>query len=85
MTFSSQFYDTNKMDVWMSHEENMNQSSVWWGTVYADKNLTAIDNERENMQKNHHFEKRNKTNKIYTENTYTKLNQNAQLNTTTKK
>ena len=51
MTFSSQFWDTNKVDVWMSYNEDMNQSSVWWGTVFADKNTSAIDRERENMQK----------------------------------
>ena len=42
VTFSSQFYDTNAVDIWLSYGENMNQSSVWWGTVYADRNLTAL-------------------------------------------
>ena len=51
VTFSSQFYDTNRLDIWMSYEENMNQSSIWWGTVYALKNNSAIDREHENSSK----------------------------------
>ena len=35
----------------MSYEENMNQSSIWWGTVYALKNNSAIDREHENSSK----------------------------------
>ena len=49
VTFSSQFYDTNAVAIWLSYGENMNQSSVWWGTVYADRNLTALARESENM------------------------------------
>ncbi len=35
----------------MSYDQNMNQSSVWWGTVYADKNLDAVEKEFENEHK----------------------------------
>ena len=51
MTFSSQFYDTNRLDIWMSYEENMNESSIWWGTVYALKNNSAIARENDNSHK----------------------------------
>ena len=51
MTFSSQFYDTNRLDIWLSYEENMNESSIWWGTVYALKNNSAIAKENENSHK----------------------------------
>ena len=49
VVFSSRFYDTNQVDIWERYEENMNQSSVWWGTVYADQNLTAKETESSNM------------------------------------
>jgi len=51
VTFTSQFYDTNMVDIWLSYEENMNQSSVWWGTVFAKQNRTAMDRESGNMGK----------------------------------
>ena len=51
MTFSSQFYDTNRLDIWISYEENMNESSIWWGTVYALKNNSAIAKENDNSHK----------------------------------
>jgi len=51
VTFTSQFYDTNMVDIWRSYEENMNQSSVWWGTVFAKQNRTAMDREHDNMGK----------------------------------
>ena len=35
----------------MSYDQNMNESSVWWGTVYADKNMTAVEKESENEHK----------------------------------
>jgi len=51
VTFTSQFYDTNMVDIWLSYEENMNQSSVWWGTVFAQQNRTAMEKEHDNMNK----------------------------------
>ena len=51
VTFTSKFYDTNMVDVWLDYEENMNQSSIWWWTIYAERNLTAIDKESSNMGK----------------------------------
>ena len=24
--------------VWLSHDQNMNESSIWWGTVYGEMN-----------------------------------------------
>ena len=35
----------------MSYDQNMNESSVWWGTVYAEKNLTAVNSTYENEHK----------------------------------
>ena len=52
VTFTSQFYDTNTVDVWLKYEENMNQSSVFWGTVYAKRNLTAMAAENDNLHGN---------------------------------
>merc|ERR1712055_984471 len=41
VTFTSRFYDTDHVALWRAHGENMNYTSVWWGTVYAHQNLTA--------------------------------------------
>ena len=49
VTFTSKFYDTNMVDIWLDYQENMNQSSIWWYTIYADRNLTAIGQESDNM------------------------------------
>ena len=27
-----------KSQVWLSHDQNMNESSIWWGTVYGEMN-----------------------------------------------
>ena len=43
------FYDTNMVNIWLSYEENMNQSSIWWGTIYAERNRSAMDLEGDNM------------------------------------
>jgi len=51
VTFTSNFYDTNMVKIWEKYEENMNQSSVWWGMVYAKQNLTAMEAERDDMYK----------------------------------
>ena len=51
VTFSNQFYNTNNVDIWRSYDEDMNQSSVWWGTVYAERNLTALMKENENSHR----------------------------------
>ena len=29
----------------------MNESSIWWGTIYAERNLTAMERESENQYK----------------------------------
>jgi len=49
VTFSSKYYDSNMAQIWENYEEDMNQSSVWWGCIYADHNLTAQDVEGSNM------------------------------------
>jgi len=42
VTFTSRFYeDTEHTALWKYYGENMNYTSVWWGTVYAHQNLTA--------------------------------------------
>merc|ERR1712130_1034310 len=41
VTFTSRFYDTDHVALWKYYGENMNYTSVWWGTVYATQNLTA--------------------------------------------
>ena len=38
------YYDTSSVELWRRYSENMNQSSVWWGTVFATQNLSAIEN-----------------------------------------
>ena len=45
VTFSSQFYDTTMVEVWLKYDQNMNQSSVFWGTIYGERNRTAMDRE----------------------------------------
>ena len=35
----------------MSYDQNMNESSIWWGTIYAERNLTAMERESENQYK----------------------------------
>ena len=35
----------------MSYDQNMNESSIWWGTIYAERNLTAMEKESENQYK----------------------------------
>ena len=47
--FTSKFYDTNMVQIWLDYEENMNQSSIWWGTIYAERNRSAMDLEGDNM------------------------------------
>jgi len=47
--FTSKFYDTNMVQIWLDYEENMNQSSIWWGTIYAERNRSAMDLEGGNM------------------------------------
>ena len=39
------YYDTDHVELWRRYSENMNQSSIWWGTVYATRNLSAIAKE----------------------------------------
>ena len=51
VVFSNSFYDTNQVDIWERYEENMNQSSVWWDTVFSERNITAMAKEQENMYK----------------------------------
>jgi len=41
VTFTSRFYDTDHVALWSHFGENMNYTSVWWGTVYAHQNTTA--------------------------------------------
>merc|ERR1711971_1210788 len=41
VTFTSRFYDTDHVALWRNMSENMNYTSVWWGTVYAHQNTTA--------------------------------------------
>ena len=43
VTFTSRFYDTNHVAIWRDAGENMNHTSVWWSTVYATQNRTAIE------------------------------------------
>merc|ERR1719192_2838639 len=43
VTFTSRYYDTDHVALWKYYGENMNYTSVWWGTVYATQNLTAKD------------------------------------------
>merc|ERR1719402_194110 len=45
VSFTSRFYDTDHVELWRRYSENMNQSSVWWGTVFATRNLSAIAKE----------------------------------------
>jgi len=49
--YSSKFYETNQVDIWLTYDQNMNQSSIWWGTVYAKRNLSAMAKEGDNMYK----------------------------------
>jgi len=49
VTFSGKYYDSNIRQIWENYEEDMNQSSVYWGCIYADQNRTAIDKEGSNM------------------------------------
>ena len=49
VTFTSKFYETNMVDIWLDYEQNMNVSSIWWGTIFADRNLTAMQKEGGNM------------------------------------
>ena len=51
VVFSNSYYDTNQNDIWQSYHENMNQSSVYWGTVFAEQNMTAKEREHDNMNK----------------------------------
>ena len=51
VTFSSQFYDTTMVEVWLKYDQNMNQSSVFWGTIYGERNRTAMDLESPNIYK----------------------------------
>ena len=51
VTFTSQYYDTNRVDIWARYQENMNTSSIFWGTVYAERNVTAMDLEHDNYHK----------------------------------
>ena len=48
-TFSNQFWDTNQLQVWKKYNENMNKSSVWFGTTYAEFNITAREAEKDDM------------------------------------
>merc|ERR1711936_28154 len=37
------------VDIWLDYEQNMNVSSIWWGTIFADRNLTAMQKEGGNV------------------------------------
>jgi len=49
VTFSSQYYDSNMHRIWEKYQEDMNQSSVWWGCIYAKHNNTAYDRESDDL------------------------------------
>ena len=55
VTFTSKFYDTNIVDVWRRYEQNMNQSSVFWGTIFAERNVSALMAEAGNIYGNDKF------------------------------
>ena len=49
VSFSNQFYDTNQVYIWKWYEEDMSQSSIYWGRVYGKENVTAKEHEKEAM------------------------------------
>jgi len=51
VTFSHQFYESNMVEIWEKYDEDMNQSSVWWGCIYAKENRTAMDRESDDLYK----------------------------------
>jgi carotenoid cleavage dioxygenase-like enzyme len=48
-TYSNQYHDTNQFKVWKKYDEDMSQSSIYYETVYNTQNITAMENELEDM------------------------------------